>query len=102
MTTLRSRPIATFTTDGLSQAPHLLKHFVCFGAAKAENEALADIGARVSGGEGPQPKAFLPGAGRYLLVGQPGRKRDDQVHTSFRAKNFHPGALDLGAKLVPQ
>ena len=46
MTTLRTRPITTFLPHGLSQAPDLLRHFVRFRAAKAEDESLADIGAR--------------------------------------------------------
>ena len=70
MTTLRPPAIATFTSHGLAQAPHLMKHFIRFRAPKAENEALADIGARVSGRKGPQPKIFLRGAGRNLLVRQ--------------------------------
>ena len=97
MTTLRPSPITTFITHGLSQAPHLMKHFIRFRAPKAENEALADIRARVSGGKGPQPKTFLRGAGRNLLVGQPWRKRDYQVHAGFRAQDLY-----LGAELFPE
>ncbi len=102
MTTLRPSAITTFTAHGLSQAPHLVQHFIRFGASEAEHEALADMGARVSGREGPQPKAFLPGAGRNLLIGQPGRKRDYQVHAGFGAQYFHLGAVELWAELFPQ
>ena len=89
MTTLRPPPIATFATHDLSQAPHLMRHLLCFGAAKAEDEALADIRARVSGRKRPQPKTFLPGAGRDLLVGQIWRKRDYQVHAGFRTQDLY-------------
>jgi hypothetical protein len=93
MTTLRPPAIATFTAHGLSQAPHLMQHVICLRAPEAENEALADIGSRVSRGEGPQPKTFLRGASRNLLIGHTRRKRNYQVHAGFRAKNFHLGAL---------
>src|ERR1700722_18304107 len=97
MTNLRAGPIATFITHGLSQTLHLVKHFVRFRAAKAENEALADVGARVSGGKRPQPKIFLGCAGRDLLVGQAWRKRYYQVHTGVRAQDFY-----LGTELFPE
>src|SRR5580692_7473508 len=97
MTTLRRAAIATFGTDGLSQAPHLTNHLIRFRASKAENEALADIRTRIGSGKGPQPKAFLRGPSRNLLVRQPRRERDDQVHARFRAQD-----LDLGAELLPQ
>jgi hypothetical protein len=97
MTTLCPPAIATFVTNSLSQAPHLMKHFIGLRAPKAENEALADILIRVSGGKGPQPKTFLRGAGRNPLVGQPWRKCDYQMHTGFRAQDLY-----LGAELFPQ
>src|ERR1700733_5462733 len=99
MTTLRTSAIATFTAYGLSQAAHLVMHLICFCATEAENEALADIGARISGRKGPQPKTFLRGTGRNLLVGHSRWKRDPQAHSGFRSQNFHPGAVDLGAEL---
>src|ERR1700722_2196511 len=102
MTTLRASAITTLLTHRFSQAPNLMRHFIRFGASKAENKALADIGAGISGGKGPQPKTFLRGPGRNLLVGHPRRKRDYQMHTSFHAKNLHLGALYLGAKFFSE
>lgn len=97
MTTSRLSTMTTFVTHGLSQAPHLMGHFICLGAPKAENEALADIGTGVSGGKGPQPKTFLCGTGRNLPVGQTWWKRNDQVHTGFRAQDLY-----LAAELFPE
>jgi hypothetical protein len=97
MTTLCPPTIATFTTYGPSQTPHLMKHFICFRAPKTENETLAGIRARVSRRKGPQPKTFLRGAGGNLPVGQPWRKRDYQVHTGLRAQDLY-----LGAELFPE
>src|SRR5580692_5419384 len=102
MTTLRPRSIATFGAHGLAHAPHLMRHFRCFCPAKAENEALANIGAGISGGKGPQPKTLLRGAGRYLLVRHSRRKRDYQMHTGFRAQDFHLGAFYFFAEFLPQ
>ena len=69
-----------------------MKHFICFRAPKAENEALADIRAHVSGRKRPQPQTLLRGASGDLLVGQPWRKRHHQVHTGFRAQDLYSGA----------
>ena len=97
MTPLCPPTITTFTTYGLSQAPHLMKHFIRFRAPKPENEALAGIRAGVSRRKGPQPKTFLRGASRNLPVGQPWRKRDHEVHAGFRAQDLY-----LGAELFPE
>ena len=97
MTTLCAAAIATFTVHGLSQTPHLMKHFIRFRAPKTENESLAGVRARVSRRKGPQPKTFLRGAGRNLPVGQPWRKRNYEVHTGFRAQDLY-----LGTELSPE
>src|SRR5579871_3436127 len=97
MTTLRLSAITTFLAHGLPETPHLIVHFLCPHAAEAENEALADIRAHVSGRQRPQPKTFPRGARRNLLVGQSWRKRNDQMHAGFRAQDLY-----LGAELVAE
>src|SRR5271166_42336 len=102
MTTLCTRPIATIAAHRFPQAPHLMRHLSRLGAAKAENESLANLRSGVRCRKRPEPKAFLPGARRDLLVGHPGWKRHYQMHTGLRAQNLHFRAIDLGAKLLLQ
>src|ERR1700689_3472318 len=102
MTTLRPCSLATFGAHGLAHTPNLMGHFVCFSSAKTDNKALANIGACVSCGKGPQPKTLLRGAGRDLLVRHSRRKRDHQMHPGFRAQDLHLGAIYLVPESLPQ
>src|SRR5580704_10795385 len=102
MTTLSTPTIATFAAHRFSQASHVKKHVICFRAPKPENQALARIRPCVGRRKRPQPKTVLGGARRDLPVRQTRRKRDYQMHSGLRTKNFHIATVDLGAELLPQ